>query len=99
LESEVVTDAITIANDLEERRRRLMLQHVVLSDQTLALAYDVVVNGSFVAKEKLRSLDHEIERIADEISLIDRAFVFAVKRVTARDANQVMQELGFGANK
>jgi hypothetical protein len=95
-----MTAAERIARDLEERRHRLMIKHVVLSDQTLALAYDVVVNGSFVAKEKLRSLDHELERIADEISLIDRAFVFAVKRATARDADQVMQELGFtGANK
>jgi hypothetical protein len=99
LESEVVTDAITIASDLEQRRHRLMIKHVVLSNQTLALAYDVVVNGSFVAREKLRSLDHELERIADEISLIDRAFVESVKRTTARDAGQVMQELGFGANK
>jgi hypothetical protein len=94
-----MTDAELIARDLEQRRHRLMLQHVVLSDQTLALAYDVAVNGSFVAKEKLRSLDHELERIAEEISLIDRAFVESVKRTTARDADQVMQELGFGANK
>jgi hypothetical protein len=93
-----LTSAERIARDLEERRHHLMLQHVVLSDQTLALAYDVVVNGSFVAKEKLRSLDHELERIADEISLIDRAFVSAVKRVSARDCDQVMEEL-FGANK
>ena len=72
-----------------------MIKHVVLSNQTLALAYDVAVHGSFAAKEKLRSLDHELERIADEISLIDRAFVESVKRTTARDADQVMQELGF----
>jgi hypothetical protein len=95
----LLSDAERIARDLEERRHRLMMKHVVLSDQTLAYAYDVAVHGSFVAKEKLRSLDHELERIADEISLIDRAFVSAVKRTTARDADQVMQELGFGANK
>jgi hypothetical protein len=59
----LLSDAITIASDLEERRRRLMLQHVVLSNQTLALAYDVVVNGSFVAREKLRSLDHGRRRV------------------------------------
>jgi hypothetical protein len=89
-----------ICRDLEERRHHLRIKHVVLSNQTLALAYDVVVNGSFVAKEKLRSLDHELERLADEISLIDRAFVHAVKLTTARDADQVMRELGFtGANK
>jgi hypothetical protein len=95
-----MSEAERIARDLEERRHRLMIKHVVLSDQTLALAYDVVVNGSFVAREKLRSLDHELERLADEISLIDRAFVSAVKRVTARDCDQVMFELGFtGATK
>jgi hypothetical protein len=94
-----MSEAERIARDLEERRHRLMIKHVVLSDQTNTLAYDVVVNGSFVAKEKLRSLDRELERIAEEIGLIDRAFVFAVKRVTARDAGQVMRELGFGANK
>jgi hypothetical protein len=94
----LLTNAEHIARDLEERRHRLMIKHVVLSDQTLALAYDVAVHDSFVAKEKLRSLDHELERIADEISLLDRAFVSAVKRVSARDCDQVMQEL-FGANK
>jgi hypothetical protein len=36
-----LTNAEHIARDLEERRHRLMLQHVVLSDQTLSLAYDV----------------------------------------------------------
>ena len=61
-----------------------MIKHVVLSDQTNTLAYDVVVSGSFVAKEKLRSLDHELECIAEEINLLDRAFVHAVKLTTAR---------------
>jgi hypothetical protein len=47
-----------IARDLEERRHRLMLQHVVLSNQTLALAYDVAVHNSFIARQRLRDCDH-----------------------------------------
>jgi hypothetical protein len=73
-----------ICRNLEQRRHHLRIKHVVLSNQTLALAFDVVVNGSFVAKEKLRSLDHELECIAEEINLLDRAFVHAVKLTTAR---------------
>jgi hypothetical protein len=49
-----MTEAQRIAHDLEERRHRLMMRQVVLSDQTLSLAYDVVVHGCAVAKQKLR---------------------------------------------
>jgi hypothetical protein len=48
------------------------------------LAYDVVVNGSIVAKQKLRELEDEPDRLADEIHLLDCAFWEAVKRTTQR---------------
>jgi hypothetical protein len=46
------------------------------------LAYDVMVNGSIVAKQKLRELEDEPDRLADEIHLLDCAFWEAVKRTT-----------------
>jgi hypothetical protein len=46
----LMTEAERIADDLGERGHRRMMKHVVLSNQTLPLAYNAVVHDGVVAK-------------------------------------------------
>jgi hypothetical protein len=69
-----MTEAERIADDLGERGHRRMMKHVVLSNQTLPLAYNAVVHDSVVAK---RSAESEEKR--EPASDIDTAVVDSLK--------------------
>ena len=55
-----MTEAERIARELEDRRHRLMMRKVVLSDQMLPLAFDIVVHN------RARSRQAERRRITHQ---------------------------------
>jgi hypothetical protein len=60
-----------------------------------------LVDGQFIAKQELREIEHEHDRLANLIALHDRALTEARLRLSegGRDVEQVMKELGLdGSN-
>jgi hypothetical protein len=56
-------EAKRIADDLGERRHRLMMKHMLLSNQTLPLAYNAVVHDSVVTKRSAESKEKHGPRV------------------------------------
>jgi hypothetical protein len=79
-----MTEAERIADDLGEGGHRRMMKHVVLSNQTLPLAYNAVVHDGVVAK---RSADSGEKH--EPASDIDTAVVDSLK---ALDPNRPIRE-------
>jgi hypothetical protein len=85
-----------IARDLEIRKSFLFARARVLEEQMPDLCYKIAVDNSFSAKQELRALEYEHERVVEEYQIVDLAFFHAVKKSTQHDAHQVMRELGLG---
>jgi hypothetical protein len=89
----MMTEA-AVARDLEIRKSFLFARARVLEEQMPELCYKIAVDGSFAARQELRALEHEHERVVEEYGIVNLAFFAAVKRSTQRDAGEVMKELG-----
>jgi hypothetical protein len=89
-----------IVNTLQERRHKMMLRVFELQAIAQRCAFEAVVNDSWKARQDFRDVEHEADRLSDEIGMLDLALgeAFARLQTQGRDWQIVMQELT-GANK
>jgi hypothetical protein len=93
--------AQNIINSLHRQRLELVIKLNALQASARRHAFEAVVDGSWKARQDFRAVAEAADRFSDEIGMIDLALTEAYARLQSRgrDAGDVMQELGFGANK
>jgi hypothetical protein len=91
-----MTEAQTIVADLERRRHEIMQRGAALDADRPRIAYDAMVNDSFLARMRWRSLDEATYKLIEEFELIEAALGEARRRAEVRDAHTVMAELSGG---
>jgi ribosomal protein S20 len=87
-----------IINTLQERRFKTMSRITELQTIARRCAFEAVVHDSWKAKQTFRDAEHEADRLASEVNILDLALAEAYERTQQRDWKDVMAEL-MGANK
>jgi hypothetical protein len=82
-----------IINTLQERRFKLMLRITELQAVARRAAFEAVTADSWKAKQTFRDVEHEADRLASEVNILDLALAEAYERTQRRDWKDVMAEL------
>jgi hypothetical protein len=82
-----------IINTLQERRFKMVLRITELQAIARRCAFDAAVHDSWKAKQTFRDAEHEADRLASEVNIIDLALAEAYERTQRRDWKDVMAEL------
>jgi hypothetical protein len=81
---------------LEAQRHTLMLRQEALRQAGPQLAYDILMNDSFIAKQEMRDAEDELGNLVDQIALHDLALIEARRRVILHCSARRLQRHRFG---
>jgi hypothetical protein len=89
--------AQNVIDNLQSRRHELMLRLNELQAGAQRAAFEAVVHDSWTARQRFRDIEHEADRLSEEIGMLDLAIAEAYARLQTRgrDAGEVMRELKF----
>jgi hypothetical protein len=88
-----MTAAEQIVRTLEAERHVLVLRLEAIRSAGAQLAYAILIEDSFQAKQELSDAEDEYAALEYRIALHDLALIEARRRAEARDAETVMLEL------
>jgi hypothetical protein len=93
-----VMTAQEIIADLERRRHELMLRGMGFDEERQELAYRILAENSFTARQRWREVEDETQQLLEDIAMHDLAIASARRRAEAvgRNVAEVMAEI-FGA--